>query len=131
MNEITDFLSASSIQYLATIGTDGRPKVRPFQFMFEEEGKMYFCTSNTKEVYKELSLQPWVELCAIGENNSWIRISGKVVFTQSREVKIRILEISPLVKSIYQSADNPALEAFYLSEVTAIVSSLSNKILTR
>ena len=60
-----------------------------------------------------------------------IRISGKVVFTQSREVKIRILEISPLVKSIYQSADNPALEAFYLSEVTAIVSSLSNKILTR
>ena len=54
MQAVVDFLRQSQIQYLATVGLDGRPKVRPFQFMLEQDGKLYFCTSNQKNVFKEI-----------------------------------------------------------------------------
>ena len=52
VNAVTDFLIKSQVQYLATIGLDDKPKVRPFQFMLEEGGRLYFCTSNQKPVFK-------------------------------------------------------------------------------
>ena len=125
MNIVVDFLENSQVQYFATVGIDGKPKVRPFQFMYEENGKLYFCTSNNKEVYKEMKKQPYIELCASGENFSWIRIEGKVIFTDSLDVKAKVLDVSPLVKSIYQSPDNPAFEVFYLAEAKATISDFS------
>ena len=50
MKEVVQFLKDNTVQYFATVGLDGRPKARPFQFMLENEGKLYFCTSNEKEV---------------------------------------------------------------------------------
>jgi uncharacterized pyridoxamine 5'-phosphate oxidase family protein len=119
MKEVIDFLTKSKIYYLATVGIDGKPKVRPFGFVMEEGGKIYFCTSNTKKVYKEMKKQPWVEFCACGENFSWLRLSGKAVFSKDPAIKSKILELSPQVKSIYKTSDNPILEAFYLTEAAA------------
>jgi len=58
MKKIVKFLRENPVQYLATTGLDGKPKVRPFQFMLENEGKLYFCTSNKKKVYEELKKKP-------------------------------------------------------------------------
>ncbi len=33
INDIADYLDGVGLQYLATIGLDGKPKVRPVQFM--------------------------------------------------------------------------------------------------
>jgi uncharacterized pyridoxamine 5'-phosphate oxidase family protein len=125
MGEIADFLVKSGIQYLSTIGRDGRPKVRPFQFMLEEEGKLYFCTSNQKEVYKEIRAQSHVELCASGENFSWLRLSGKASFAGDIALKAKIQDASPLVKSIYKSPDNPAFEIFCLTDASATIADFS------
>ena len=46
MNEVIKFLNDNPVQYFSTVGLDGRPKVRPFQFMLEKECKLYFCTNN-------------------------------------------------------------------------------------
>jgi uncharacterized pyridoxamine 5'-phosphate oxidase family protein len=64
MDAVVEFLKKSGFQYFSTVGLDGRPKVRPFQFMLEEGGNLYFCTSNQKPVYKEMQNQPFVERCA-------------------------------------------------------------------
>ena len=48
------FLRENPVQYLATVGTDGKAKCRPFMFLLEKEGKLFFCTNNKKEVYKEM-----------------------------------------------------------------------------
>ena len=125
MKKVVDYLKNNPNQYLATIGLDGKPKIRPFQFMFEENGKLYFCTSNNKEVYRELHMQPYIELCVSGENSSWLRLQAKVNFSESLSAKERIMELSPLVKSIYKSPDNPLLEVFYLSEAIATIADLS------
>ncbi|MCG8582565.1 MAG: pyridoxamine 5'-phosphate oxidase family protein [Bacteroidales bacterium] len=124
MKRITDFLEKSRVQYLATIGLDGRPKVRPFQYMFENGGKLWFCTSNQKEVYKELSHQPYVELCASGKNMSWLRLEGKVVFSDDIKVKEHIFELSPLVAGIYKEPDNSSFAVFYLDELSASISTI-------
>jgi uncharacterized pyridoxamine 5'-phosphate oxidase family protein len=125
MSIVSDFLVKSQIQYLATIGSDGCPKVRPFQFMLEEDGKLYFCTSNLKDVCKEMKVNPDVEFCASGENFSWIRLNGKAVFSDDLTIKERIQNASPLVKSIYKTPDNPVFEIFYLDGARATISDFS------
>jgi uncharacterized pyridoxamine 5'-phosphate oxidase family protein len=125
MKDVIEFLRKSQTQYFATVGTDGKPKVRPFQFMIEEGGKLYFCTSNQKQVYKEIKRQAYIELCAPGENFSWMRLNGKAVFVQDVALKTKVQEASPLVKSIYKTPDNPVFEIFYLDDAVATIADFS------
>ena len=50
MNKVVEFLQANPVQYLATVGRDGKAKCRPFMFCFED-GKLLFLTNNKKDVY--------------------------------------------------------------------------------
>jgi len=125
MSTVAGFLVKSRVQYLATVGLDDKPKVRPFQFMLEEGGRLYFCTSNQKTVFKEMQRHPYIEFCASGENHSWLRLSGKAVFSKDPVLKARIQDASTLVKSIYKTPDNPTFEVFYLEEVVATVADFS------
>lgn len=118
---VVTFLRENPVQFLATVGLDGKPKVRPFQFMTEQDGKLWFCTGNKKEVYSELTKQPYVELSAASRNNAWLRIAARVVFEDNRQIKDWIIEHSPLVKSIYKSGDNPVFEVFYLADGEATI----------
>ena len=125
MNEVIQFLNENPVQYFATVGLDGRPKVRPFQFMLEQDGKLYFCTNNTKEVYKEMQNTPYVEIVTSSSTFAWMRLSGKVTFSNDLEIKKAIIEASPFVKSLYQTAENPIFEIFYLDEANAVIADFS------
>ena len=108
------------MQYLATVGRDGKPKCRPFMFCFEREGKLWFCTNNTKEVYKDLQENPYVEVSTSSPAYAWIRLSGKAVFADDRAAKEGCME-NPIVKGQYQSADNPIFVVFYLEGAKAVL----------
>lgn len=125
MNEVVAFLKQNPVVYCATVGLDGKPKVRPFQYMLEQDGKFFFCTSNRKEVYREMKHQPYVEFCVTNTSFAWIRLKGKVVFSDDRAVKGRIMEENPLIKNIYQSPDNPVFEIFYLGDAQASIADFS------
>lgn len=43
------FLRENPVQYLATVGIDEKAKCRPFMFLLEKEGKLFFCTNNKKK----------------------------------------------------------------------------------
>ena len=124
VNVVTEFLIKSQVQYLATIGLDEKPKVRPFQLMLEDGGRLYFCTSNQKPVFQEMQKHPHVEFCASGANFSWLRLNGKVVFSKDLGLKARIQDASPIVKSIYKTPDNPTFEVFYLADAAATIADL-------
>ena len=49
LRDVANVLDNIGIQFLATIGLDGKPKVRPMQYMVLEEEKLWFCT-NSKRV---------------------------------------------------------------------------------
>jgi len=127
MNDVVKFLNENPITYIATVGLDGKPKVRPFQFMLEADGKLYFGTNNQKDVYKQIIKSPYIQITTANPNAEWIRISGKAVFSDDMEIKKTIIENNELLKSLYQTADNPIFEIFYLEEANATIANLTGE----
>lgn len=124
MKEIVNYLKENSVQYLATVGRDGKAKCRPFMFCLEKNRKLWFCTNNQKDVYKDMMENPWIEITTSGKDFSWIRISGKAVFKNNMEIKKECLNY-PLIKNIYQTPDNPIFEVFYIEEGEAVIADFS------
>ena len=124
MNEIVNFLSENPVQYLATVGRDGKAKCRPFMFCFEQGGRLWFCTNSQKEVYAEMQKNPYIEVCVSNKDFAWIRLNGEAVFENNMTVKRACLNI-PIVKQQYQTADNPIFEVFYLMDGKATIADFS------
>ena len=125
MNEILKFITDAKTFYIATV--DGnKPKVRPFGFAMEHEGKLYFCTSSQKDVYKQLTSNPYFEACTMSEKGQWIRLKGKAIFDSSLEAKAKAFKILPSLTNIYKSTDNPIFQVFYIEEGEATLYSFSD-----
>lgn len=124
MNEVVQFLTDNPVQYLATVGRDGKAKCRPFMFCFEREGSLWFCTNSTKDVYKDMQANPEIELCVSSPAYAWIRLQGKAVFENDRAAKERCME-NPIVQGQYQTADNPVFEVFRLADAKAVIADFS------
>lgn len=124
MKEVVEFLQANPVQYLATVGRDGKAKCRPFMFCFEQEGRLWFCTNNTKNVYKDLQVNPEVEVSVSSPEYAWIRLNGKAVFENNIAVKEACMA-NPIVKGQYNEASNPIFEVFYLESAKAVIADFS------
>lgn len=124
MQRVVAFLQANPVQYLATVGRDGKAKCRPFMFSFEKEGRLWFNTGNQKDVYKDMQENPNIEICISSPEYQWIRISGKAVFVDDYAIKEAALE-NPIVKGNYQTPDNPTFEVFYLENAHAVLADFS------
>lgn len=124
MNEVVKFLTENPVQYLATVGRDGKAKCRPFMFCFENDGKLWFCTNNTKDVFKDMQENPYIEVSISSPTYSWIRLSGKAVFENNMAVKEGCMK-NPIVKGQYNTADNPIFEVFYLADAKAVIADFS------
>ena len=127
MYEVVKFLEENPIQYLATVGFDGKAKVRPFMFMLERDGKLYFCTNNQKEVYKQIKNSNYVEITTANPEFAWIRINGKVIFSDDLGIKKAIMDKNEIIRSQYQTPDNPNLEVFYLDDAKATIADFSGE----
>lgn len=124
MNEVVKFLQENPVQYLATVGRDGRAKCRPFMFAGEMDGRLWFCTNSTKDVYKDMQANPNIEISVSGPTYAWIRLNGRTVFEDNLSAKEMCIR-NPIVKSQYQTADNPIFEVFYLADAHAVIADFS------
>ena len=125
MKEVVEFLTANPVGALATV-EGGTPRVRPFQFMFEEEGELWFCTSTKKKVYAQLRAAPEVEFLS-SSGTAWLRVSGEAAFSEEAAKKERALASSGLVRSIYKEAGNPVFAVFRIVRGTAVMSDFSGE----
>jgi uncharacterized pyridoxamine 5'-phosphate oxidase family protein len=124
MNEAIKFLIDNKVFYFATV--DGNePKVRPFGLVMEVDNKIYFATSNTKDVFKQLKANPKFEVCTANQNGQWIRLKGKAVFDNNAAAKAKAFEVMPMLVNIYQNASNPIFEVFYIDNGEATISSMT------
>lgn len=126
MKEVLDFLRANPMGCLATI-EKGKPRVRPWGFMLERDGKLWFCTANTKAVYRQLRDNPWVEFATSSQDFTTLRIRGEMLFSNDLEMKTKILESSPIVKRVYHTPDNPIFEILYMEHGEAVLSDFSGQ----
>ena len=124
MRRVVEFLQANPVQYLATVGRDGKAKCRPFMFCFEMEGKLWFCTNHTKEVYLDMQATPEIEVTVASPEYAWLRLHGKAVFEDNRKVKEACMG-NPIVKGQYRSADNPIFEVFYIEDPHGVIADFS------
>lgn len=88
MDEIVSYLTRIPAWYLATIDAADpeRPRVRPFSFAMESEGKLWFCTGRDKDVWRELEVHPKFELSGWEPGESWIVVEGTAVLEDDDDV---------------------------------------------
>ncbi|GHU98334.1 NimC/NimA family protein [Clostridia bacterium] len=124
MSEVLNFLNETKVFYLATVEGD-KPKVRPFGFVMEFEGKLYFGTNESKPSFRQLKENPNIEISATNAKNEWLRLSGEAVFDTRTAVKEKVFEVAPHLRGLYGKPDSPVLSPFYIKNGEAIFSSLT------
>lgn len=123
MQEVLQFLKDNAPFYVATFD-GGLPHVRPFGFVMEFAGKLWFSTNNKKEIYQQLKANPYLEISTTSPEKNWIRLKGIAVFNSTHNVKARAVAVSPKLASMY-TADDPIFEVFYLDEAEATFYSMA------
>ena len=103
VERVCAFLDEAQTYYLATAEGD-QPRVRPFGTALVYEGKLYIQTGKVKPVSKQLAVNPKAEICAF-HNGAWVRVSGKLINDDRREVKVAMLEKYPSLRRMYDPDD--------------------------
>lgn len=99
----------------ATVGADGKPKVRIIDVMLVEDEKLYFLTARGKEFYNELMTDGQVAIVAMNQNYEMLRFSGKVK-NVGQDLLGRIFEENPSMNGVYPGESRNILEVFCLDE---------------
>ena len=120
-----EYLKANQVFHIATVdGTKAR--VRPFGLSMNRNGAIYFCTNKTKDVYKQLSSNPEIEISVMGSNMTWLRVRGRIAFDESRDAKVQAFaESANLLKVYPKGADDETFVTFYFTEATATLFSFT------
>jgi uncharacterized pyridoxamine 5'-phosphate oxidase family protein len=104
MNEVYEYLKKCGAFYLAT--TDGnQPRVRPFGALDIFEGKIYIQTGNVKKVFKQMKINPKIEICGMADKETWIRIEASAIPDDRIEARQHMLDANPRLKSRYSADD--------------------------
>ena len=122
MERIFKFLKEAGTYYLATVDGDSA-RVRPLGTIDLFEGKLYIQTGKSKDVSKQIAVNPNVEICAF-KDGSWLRVSGKLVRDDRREAKKHMLDNYPDLRAMY-SEDDDNTEVLYFDGGKATFSSFT------
>ena len=118
--KVCAFLDEAQVYYLATVEGD-QPRVRPFGTALVYEGKLYIQTGKVKPVSHQLAENSKAEICAF-HNGQWVRVSGKLLNDDRREVKVAMLDKYPNLKRMYDPDDGNT-QVLYFEGATATFSS--------
>ena len=121
MKEVFDFLKKAETYYLATAEGD-QPRVRPFGTIELFEDKLYILTGKTKDVSKQLQINPKAEICAF-MNGTWLRIACELIRDDRVAPKQHMLDCYPNLQSMY-SVDDDYTEVLYMKNATAVFASM-------
>jgi uncharacterized pyridoxamine 5'-phosphate oxidase family protein len=71
-------------------------------------------------MFKELEVNPNCEIVVATPEFAWLRIAGKVEFTDDLDLKQKVIDSNELVKTLYETADNPTFEVFTVTGKSTI-----------
>ena len=92
------------------------PKLRIFQIMKQEGTVLYFATSPNKAVWKELQVNPNVELLAYADKVS-VRCVGAVSFEVPDDIQQWIYDHNEVLPRLYTSYDKLAYFSLNIAEM--------------
>jgi len=124
VERVYQFLNEVGTYYLATVDGD-QPRVRAFGTVLLCHGRIYIQTGKVKAVSRQIAANPKAELCAF-KGGEWLRLSGRLVNDDNREVKVAMLEKMPSLKGMY-SADDDNMQMLYFTDAEATFSSFTSE----
>lgn len=112
MSGIIDFLRECGVFYVLTINGDF-PAGRPFGAVMELNGDLYISTGDMKPVYGQLKAHPQMQIVAHKPGtHRWIRITGVAEECIHIEIKERMLQECPALKTRFPAADAASYAVF-------------------
>lgn len=119
MSKINDFLTEAGVFFLATVDGD-KPRLRPLGAHLELDGKILFGIGDFKNVYKQMLINPYVEIVACKQDGHWMRYTGKAVFETDDKAANTMLEAMPHLKNVYNEQTGHKMMCFHIEEATAV-----------
>ncbi len=116
LEKICEFLDKAGVFYFLT--TDGdQPKGRPFGFRMVADGKLYFGCGTFKNVFKQLTVNPKVEILAVC-GNEFMRYDGTATVVKDEALIQKGREVSPRIMEMYDK-NGWEMGVFYLENAHA------------
>ena len=118
MSKIKDFLNETKVFFLATVDGD-QPKLRPLGAFIEEDEKLIFGVGDFKNVYRQLTQNPLVEIASCKPDGHWLRYTGRAVFETDQKYAEQMIKAFDL-GAIYNDNTGNKLMTFHLEDATAV-----------
>lgn len=120
MKTVLEYLTSIPAWYLAT-SVDNQPHVRPFSFAAEQDGKIWFCTATTKDVWEELQQNQLIEATAWWPGHGWLILRGRVGLEDRANAEMRQAGYDHLtsLNEHYDGPNDPTLVFFSVEEPQA------------
>ena len=118
MEEIYEFIKKNGTYFLATV-EDNQPKLRPFGTAIIFEDKLYIQSSKTKQVAKQIAINPRIAISA-STSDTWLRIEAIAVEDRRIEPKTQMLDEYPSLRSLYNEND-PNNVVWYLKNAISTI----------
>lgn len=122
VKKVYSYLMDAQTFYLATIDGDS-PRVRPFGAVLLRDDRLYLVTGKKKDVSKQISANPSVEICAC-QGGTWLRIACRLEEDDNRNVKVEMLEKMPSLKALYDP-DDGNMQMLFMKDAKAVFSSFT------
>ena len=113
IEKVNAFLDQAKTFYFLT--TDGsQPKGRPFGFHMLVDGKLYFGCGTFKNVFKQLTANPQVEVLALN-GNEFMRYDGRAKVVKDDKLLAKVRELMPQIMDLYDK-NGWEMGLFYLED---------------
>ena len=97
--KVSEFLDKAQTFYFLT--TDGdQPKGRPFGFHLLDGGTLYFGCGTFKNVFKQLTANPKVEVLAVN-GGEFLRYDGKAKVVKDEKLLAKVRAAMPQIMDLY------------------------------
>ncbi len=112
------FANDNPFCYLATMDGD-QPHVRGFMLWYADETGFYFHTADSKNVFKQLKVNPRLEVCFFVPERYpnlgiMLRVAGKVKFIEDTQIIQKLLEERPFLQKMADGPDAPKLNVLQI-----------------
>ena len=123
--KISEYLKANINHHISTIGFDGKPRNRPFMFAGVFENKFWYCTAIGKDVYQQLVANPFTQISVSSADFKWVRMLGKVRFSNEESLKKQIYDANPILHNLYKGHLDEKFTIFTLDDYDVEFNSFS------
>jgi uncharacterized pyridoxamine 5'-phosphate oxidase family protein len=114
-DEVIAYIQEVKFGYLATVGADNAPRVRPIGIYTVYGDDLYWFTLRNTRKAAEIEANRQVEVvwCKL-EEQSQVRISGKTVVEEDEAIQQRFREDNPIVAQLIPEAAQPLIQLYKL-----------------